>query len=213
VIEWKRGDEYRFVSRYTVVPSVCPKCGVDKPRLYVHAWKDQPFRDISMHGKPTFVVVQRPRYKCRECGETFQQPLPDMDERRFMTKRLLEWIGQRSLRKTFAEIAADVGVDEKTVRLVFNDHVRTLDTNHVFRTPKWLGIDELMLVRKIRCIMTNVHENAIYDLLEDRNYQLVVNRLMAMKQRDQIELVAMDMWKPYRDAVKATLPAAALMMP
>ncbi|NUQ94983.1 MAG: transposase family protein [Gemmatimonadaceae bacterium] len=128
VLEWlKPPGEYHFVSRYTVVPDTCPKCAVFEPRLYVHAWKDQQFRDTGFHGKHVSIIVQRPRYKCRECGETFQQPLPDMDERRFMTKRLLTWIGDRALKRTFAEVAADVGVDEKTVRLIFADHVRALE--------------------------------------------------------------------------------------
>lgn len=213
VSEWKTPPgENRLVARYTITPSVCPKCGTFEPRLYVHAWKDQPFRDMSIHGKPTFVVVQRPRYKCRECGETFQQPLPDMDDRRFMTRRLVEWIGSRALRKTFADVANDVGVDEKTVRLIFAEHVKTLKDKHVFVTPKWLGMDELMLVRQLRCVLTNVEENAIYDLISARDRDAVVNRLMRIPHRERIELVAMDMWRPYKQAANAVLPQAVVVV-
>lgn len=43
------------------------------------------------------------------------QPLPAVDGKREMTRRLVRWIGQQSLRRTFASLAEDIGIDEKTV--------------------------------------------------------------------------------------------------
>ncbi len=51
------------------------------------------------------------------------EPLPDVDERRDMTKRLVEWIGKQAVRRTFASIAEEVGCVEGTIRLIFKDYV------------------------------------------------------------------------------------------
>lgn len=44
-----------------------------------------------MAGKRSGILVPRGRYKCRDCSDSFIQPLPDMDDRRAMTRRLVEY--------------------------------------------------------------------------------------------------------------------------
>src|SRR5690625_7129438 len=82
-----------------------------------------------MHAKRVGINVNRQRYKCRECNETFFENLSDMDVNRSVTNRLINWIQQASL--------------EKTVRNIFNDYVAELEAQTEFRTPKWLGLDEV----------------------------------------------------------------------
>lgn len=73
-----------------------------------------------------------------------------------MTKRLEESIEQASMSKTFVEVAENAGVDEKTVRNVFKDYVAVKEREYQFETPKWLGIDEIHIIRKPRLVLTNV---------------------------------------------------------
>ena len=47
------------------------------------------------------------RYQCKACERTFFETLPDMDERRMMTKRLIAWIGQQSVKRTFLQVSAN----------------------------------------------------------------------------------------------------------
>ena len=65
-----------------VQPEVCPRCGVENPRVYKHDQQDQTFMDTPMHGKRVGIQVVRQRWHCLECGKTFQQLLPEMDEKR-----------------------------------------------------------------------------------------------------------------------------------
>src|SRR5690625_4331908 len=134
-------DDYRFlVEVASPPPSYCPKCGT-VANLYKHGKKDQLFFDLPMHAKRVGIFVKRQRYKCRECNETFFEDLSDMDESRSVTKRLIKWIEQSSLKKTFTSIAEEIGINEKTVRNIFNDYITELESQQDFRTPKWLGID------------------------------------------------------------------------
>ncbi len=72
-----------------------------------------------------------------------------MDESRLVTKRLIKWIKKASLDNTFTSVAEEIGIDEKTVRNIFKDYVTELEAQTDFRTPKWLCIDEVHLLKNI----------------------------------------------------------------
>lgn len=192
-------------------PSYCPHCGV-VANLYRHGTRKQLVLDLPIRLKRVGLQIQRKRYKCRECGSTFWEPLDSVDDKRKMTKRLVEAIERQSLDKTFVDVAESVGVDEKTVRNVFRDYVQRKEQEYKFETPKWLGIDEIHIIRKPRLILTNVEKRTIYDIKPNRNKETVIKRLSEISDRHYIEYVTMDMWQPYKDAVKTVLPHAKIVV-
>ena len=129
-----------------------------------------------------------------------------------MTKRLVKAIEEQSMSKTFVEVAENVGVDEKTVRNVFKDYVSFKEREYQFETPRWLGIDEIHIIRKPRLVLTNVERRTIYDIKTNRNKETVIQRLSEISDRTYIEYVTMDMWKPYKDAVNTVLPHAKVVV-
>lgn len=202
---------YQVSAAYTVQPPACVHCGT-VGMLDRFGKKRHTFLDLPSHGKRTGILVDHQRYRCKSCGRTFLQPLPDMDEKRLMTKRLLAYIQQESLRYTFVYVADQVGVDEKTVRNIFRDHVKNLEESIRFEVPRILGIDELTLLGKPRCVLTNIEQRTLVEMLPVRTKQAVTNHLMRWKGRENIEIVAMDMWSPYRDAVRGALPQATIVV-
>lgn len=204
--------DMKIVAGKPVPPDVCPRCGVENPRVYKHDQQEQTFMDTPIHGKRAAIQVIRQRYRCLECGKTFQQLLPEMDERRNMTRRLLEYIQQRSLVRTFTDVADDVGVNEKTVRNIFREYVAVLEEDREVTAPAWLGIDELYLIRQPRCIFTDVRRRSVVDLLAKRDKLSVSKWLTNLPGKQAVEVVTMDMWKPYRDSVLALLPAARVVV-
>lgn len=205
-------DDYRFLVQPTISPpSHCHKCGTVS-NLYKHGKKQQLFFDLPMHAKRVGLFIKRQRYKCRECNETFFENLPDMDVNRSVTNRLLDWIQVASLEKTFTSVAYDIGIDEKTVRNIFNDYVTELEAQTDFRTPKWLGIDEVHLLKNYRCVITDVENKSVINILRKRNKDTVISYLSKLQEIDKIELVAMDMWNPYKSAVNAVIPHAKIVI-
>ncbi|WP_102275594.1 ISL3 family transposase [Cytobacillus massiliigabonensis] len=205
-------DDYRFlVESTTLPPSHCLKCGT-VANLYKHGKKQQLFFDLPMHAKRVGIYVNRQRYKYRECNETFFENLPDMDVNRSVTNRLINWIQEASLEKTFTSVAEEIGVDEKTVRNIFNDYVAELEAQTDFRTPKWLGIDEVHLLKNYRCVITDVENKSVIDILRKRNKDVVISYLSRLQDIDKIELVAMDMWNPYKSAVNLVIPHAKIVI-
>lgn len=199
-------------AEYTAPVTVCIKCGVVSPRLKRHGVQEQLFMDTPLHGKRVGIRVKRQRYKCLDCKATFQQELPDMDEKRTMTRRLVKHVETLSITRTFSQIAADVGVHEKTVRNIFNENIAKVNATYWPLTPNYIGIDELFLIGKPRCIFTNCYENTIMDMLPNRDKATVLNWLMQRQYRELVEVVTIDMWKPYRDAALDALPDAVVVV-
>lgn len=50
------------------------------------------------------------------------------------------------------------------------------------------------------------------DLLTNRNQETVVKWLKQLPEKEHIQVVAMDMWQPYRNAVREVLPEASIII-
>ncbi|MEC0206437.1 ISL3 family transposase [Paenibacillus lautus] len=195
----------------TSPPSVCPHCGC-VANLYKHSSREQICMDLPIHGKRVGLFIKRQRYRCRECNQTFWERIDHIiDDKRNCTKRLLTYIKKQSLKRTFESISEEVGMDEKTIRNIFRDYINHLGETIRFETPKWLGIDEIHII-KPRCVITNIEEQTLLDLLPNRNKETVISYLSRLPNKDLIIYVTMDMWQPYRDAVKAVLPKATIII-
>jgi transposase len=173
--------------------------------------REQMVRDLPTHGKRVGVYIDTRRFQCRACVKTFYEELPQIDEKRAMTKRLSNWIGRQAIKRTFASIAEEVGCTEFTVRSVFADYVQELEKTIRFETPKWMGIDEIHLI-KPRGVITNIQNNTVVELLPNRNKETIIKYLSGLRGKEEIAYVAMDMWAPYRDAVLQVLPDAKIVI-
>lgn len=105
--------------------------------------RDVPYRDLPIHGKRITLWVVRRRYTCRACKTTFRPQLPEMVDGFRMTLRLHEYVEKESFNHPYTFVAAQTGLDEKTVRDIFNARAEFLGRWHRFETPRILGIDEL----------------------------------------------------------------------
>lgn len=187
----------------------CPHC--NSAGLVGFGRREQRVKDLPMHGKRVGLYVDTKRFKCRFCTKTFYERLPAVDEKRLMTSRLVEWVGKQAIKRTFASIAEEVGVTEGTVRSVFSDYVNELEKTVQFETPRWMGIDEIHLIRP-RGVISNIENNTIVELLPNRNKETLIRYLSQLDGLDRIHYVAMDMWLPYRDAVELVLPQAMIVI-
>ena len=101
-------------------------------------------------------------------------------------------------------------LDEKTIRNIFHDYLATLEVVRV--TPTWLGIDDLTLAGKPRCILTNLQERSVFDLLASRTQVVVTAYLRALPWWEEVRVVCIDMWSPYRAASHLCLPQARIIV-
>lgn len=154
-------DAYHIAAETLVAPRMCSHC--DGTAIVGYGRREQWIRDLPMHGKRVGLYFQTRRFRCKACGKTYED-LPSVDTQRFMTHRLVAWIGPAAIRRPFAHVAQEVGVSERTVRDIFHDHVTALEAHRRVETPQWLGLDEIHLIRP-RGVVTNVQECTLVDLL------------------------------------------------
>lgn len=202
--------DYHISAEAKSAPKTCPNCSGDN--LVGFGRNEQLVRDLPIHGKRVGIYVETRRYKCRSCNKTFYERLPNVDDKRMMTSRLVKWMGEQSVKRPFAHIAEEIGVTENTVKNVFNDYINELERTVRFETPQWMGIDEIHIIKKPRCVISNIEHNTVVNVLRDRNKKTVADYLFRLKGRDLVKCVAMDMWEPYKDAVRDVLPQATIVV-
>lgn len=191
-------------------PTRCIHCGADN--LVGGGRQEVLVRDLLVQAKRVAIYVSARRLRCRGCGKTFTESLPDVAEGKRMTTRLYHWIAEQSFKRTFTSIADEVGCTEGTVRSVFREYKQHLEKAYVFKTPEWMGIDEIHLIRKPRCVISDIEHNTIVNILPNRNKPTIMSFLGGLPHRNTIKCVTMDMWLPYREAVRTFLPSAFIVV-
>lgn len=127
VVHGRRADKktIEIDAEFTALPESCPKCGV-VGRLYGHGPKTVFYRDAPAFGKQIKLKVAVKRFKCRECGKTFMQPLPDMHPNRQLTMRCVEHLREQCVTRSYAEMSRETGVDESVIRSVCNEEYKSM---------------------------------------------------------------------------------------
>jgi transposase len=207
----ENGDhDYHIHAVANSEPSGCPECANDA--IYGHGKKVQLFMDTPIHGRRVGIFLERKRYRCRQCKTTFFQACDDIDDSHRATKRLVGYIEKTAIIKTCVSVAHDVGLSEGSIRGILKYYTEKLNKQYTFETPEILGIDEVHLNREMRLVLTNIGERTIVDMIDNRSKKIVINALYRFKNPKNIKIVAMDMWRPYRDAVAAVLPHAVVVI-
>lgn len=205
-------DTYTIKAEYTCQPDICPRCRTIKPKYSRYGTKGVRYQDMPIRAKHAVLIAERQRFVCGACGKTFFQDLPDIAEGYKVTQRLLSYIETACYKKTFSSISSEIGLTDTTIRSIFNKHLESQEKEYRFVTPEILGIDEVHLLKKPRCVMSNIKVATVYDILPNRNKDTVIKRLSSIPDKAKIQLVCMDMWKPYKDASRTVLPHAHIII-
>lgn len=201
----------RFHASYDIDPDHCLHCGtVGKP--LGHGPLMLTFADTAFAGRPAEIVARVRRYRCRHCGKTMQQPLPDMATEHRMTRRLMDVLAREGLQETFARIGRRYNLDEKTVRQIVGVSAKVKVAERELRAPVILGIDELTLLGQRRSIFTDVGERRILDLVPDMDKRTVANWIQRLPDKRRTQVVTIDMWPAYRDVARKLLPDAKVVV-
>lgn len=187
----------------------CPHCG--HSQTYGHGAQSRHIADLPIRTKRVRLVFDQPRYRCRAeaCRRTFTTPLPDIDESHNMTVRLRDWIMEQIGPRPYSHVAEAVGLSEGTIRNLAAAGEQDRPTPE---TPRVLGIDELYLGRRHRCILTNIEAGTMLDMLTGRTYRQVLAHLCNMPDRQRVELVTIDMHRPYREAAHLAFRQATVIV-
>lgn len=188
------------------VPGECPKCG---GRTYSHGKRDLTIAGTPMGGVPTRLVITFPRRRCSQCRNLWQPAFDNVNETRKMTSHAYADIAQRSLRATFREIAEDYMLTHVTVKNVFEDFIREYDRQLRFKTPAFLGINEIKIKRMGEVtVITDLEHRTVYDMLDGRSQKTLAEYFMTMPDREKVLWVCSDMYRPFQKTIGTAMPNA-----
>lgn len=188
-------------------PDACKHCGV-VDRLYRHGIMPVRYKDAPAFGHRVLIHAKAQRYKCMDCNKTMMQPLPGIDSRRSMTKRLVRYIEEQSVHQTAASIGRVVDVDEKTVRQIGDGYLEKRMAQHVIEAPLVLGVDELTILGKKRSVFVDIVDKKLLDIIDAMDRKAVARWMSNLPNKDRVKVVTMDMWGAYRNVVAEVLPRA-----
>lgn len=188
---------------------LCPECA--KP-LHRHGRRTSIFADTPMQMQPVRLEINRPRYRCETCGKTVTPELVFLDEKRRATKRLVDAIRQRCLGMTFHALAEQTGLAVNTIKNIAHDLIEELERTVHYETPIIMGIDEVNLAGDYRCVITNLATNNIFQMLEFRTQDHLKPFFKSLPDRERVEWVCTDMWRPFKRSFSQYLPNARLVI-
>ena len=187
----------------------CPECA--KP-LHRHGRRASIFADTPIQMQPVRLEINRPRYRCETCGKTVTPELTFLDEKRRATKRLVDAIRQRCLGTTFHALAEQTGLAVNTIKNIAHDLIEELESTVQYETPVIMGIDEVNLAGDYRCVITNLATNNVFQILEFRTQEHLKPFFRNLRDRERVEWVCTDMWRPFKRSFSQYLPNARLVI-
>ena len=190
-------------------PPKCPECA--RP-MYRHGKRTSIFADTPLQMQPTRLEIVRPRYRCDACGKMTVPELSFVDERRRATRRLVDAIRERCLGTTFHDMADHTGLAVNSIKNIALDMIADLDRTVHYETPVIMGIDEVNLAGGFRCVITNLATNNVFNMLEERTQDHMKPFFKHLPDRERVEWVCTDMWRPFKRSFAKYLPNAKLII-
>lgn len=192
-------------------PRACPKCGCVGPH-YKHTVDERIVQDISARDKLIYLKIKSRRYKCKDCGSTFQEEYDCIDGKERLTMRFRLHIQARCLTDTFARIARDNSISINTVRRIFQEYINEKADTLLYSAPHVMGIDEDHVNKIYRFVITDCENNELLDILPDRETSTITSFFSRMSEKQNVEVVIMDMYRPYKAIIKKAFPSAKIVV-
>lgn len=189
-------------------PEKCSICGT---KMYKHGDRTLKVIDTPMGGHPVILNISIPRYRCQnsQCNHMWQPEITNIDARRSVTNRAFLDVTERSLRCTFEQVCADYAFAPNTAKNIFLDFLNEKAEKMRFKTPSFLGIDEIK-IKKLGevTVVTDLEHHTLFDMFQGRNKTRLIEYFSALPDTDRIIWVCSDMYRPFEDTLKSTMPNA-----
>ncbi len=194
--------------------AICPRCGKVMANGYDH--KERCVRHLNVWGMKTLMHFSQRRFECEVCGKPFTENLVWIDPKRRQTKAFEEHIYQRVQKTPRKHIALQDGLSESTVQDIFKKKAKEGIRQSRCSGVRVLGIDEISLRKghkQYALVLSDLERRAVIDVLSNRQKDTFEKWLEDLREEERraIKVVSMDMWKPYRQAVRKKLSHAQIV--
>ena len=194
--------------------AVCVRCG--QISTVQHDSEERCVRHLDIWGKVTFVHFPARRFDCERCHKPFTEELLWLESNRRQTCAFERHLYQRCQKSTHAAVAAAEQVHPETIKEIFYRLAKRAERRQARPTVRWLGIDEISLKKGHRdfvLVLSDLKRHAVIAILAERSQAALEQWLDGLSAEEcaSIQLVAMDMWGPYRGVIQVKLAHARIV--
>jgi transposase len=174
-------------------------------------------RDLPVAGRATVLRWRKRRYRCEACGRTFTETHPALPARQRVSARFRGRLFERCQGgAAHAEVAREERTTRYQVTRAFRDGGDALLAERELAPPRRLSLDEAAHRRghELATVVSDLDRRRVVDVLDGRSRSVVARYLRALpeRQRRAIEVVSIDPYDAYRQAIRAELPWAQIVV-
>ncbi len=192
----------------------CPKC-LNKKGLRKKAKLTRRIRHSNLGERSVFLNITGHKYYCRLCQKYFNQRYPGILPRKRHSEAFRKEIvnqHDKGIPQTILGKWRHIGT--ATIERWYHDLLDRKDREIHFQCcPKYMGIDEHFFTKKKGFVTTlcDLTNNRVMDILPGKSFSSLRASLNALKGRDKVEMICMDLSDHYRSMVKQYFPNARIV--
>jgi transposase len=211
----ERGSELDLEVELVATIALCPACA--RPSAEI---KERPLvrvRDLPLAGRRTTLCWRKRRYRCQDCRRSFTESDPQLPPR--------QRVSARFRRHLFARVRgggahAEVARDEDTTRYQVEQAFRVQadrELDEPAPPARRLALDEAAHRRgsqSLATVICDIDRRRVVDVVDGRDRHTIERYLRGLPRERcrAIELVSIDPYEAYRQAVRAALPDARIVV-
>jgi transposase len=190
---------------------VCPCCGSvklyrhgsGKTRKVLHSWRN---------GKKVYLELCLQRWRCRDCGHSFNDGAELLRPYSRMTKQAEQEALWQLKERSFSQVKRDLGVSYTSLRRLLEREIDgVLSGSLPWEGEIFLGIDEHSFKhQELVHMVTEVKERQVLSILKDDRIATLKDFLTKIP-RDKVKEVCIDMKESLRKVVETVFPEAKVV--
>ena len=174
-------------------------------------------RDLPIGGRLTYLIWRKRRYRCEGCERTFTETHPELPPRQRVSRRLRARLFDRCQGgAAHAEVAREEHTTRYQVQRAFQSGGDELMARRERRPPRRLSLDEAHHRRRheLATVVSDLDHRRVVEVLDGRSRQVIERYLRALPEphRRAIEVVSIDPYEAYRQAIHNELPWARIVV-
>ena len=179
-------------------------------------------RHLDAFGRTVHLRIHTHRYQCRRCGKSFIPPLPGIKPYRHSSepfRRSIYELHRDGIAGTVLARSEELGA--ATVERIYHEYTgRKARERFDGVCPPVLGIDEHSIHRKrtrhrrgtrFATTLCNLRTHRVFDVVEGRDPQNLNAYFTALKGKEYVRVICMDLSSSYRALVRRHFPNAKIV--
>lgn len=192
---------------------LCSSCKHKTSR--VHSETQRLIRDLNLAQASIFIKYEYRKLICSNCGGIHVEEQEFVAPYARVTKRLSRYIHELCKKMTVTDVANHFDLDWKTVKNIDKYFLEEKFSETNYNNLRIIAIDEISVQKgqKYYTVIIDYETGRVVWIGKDRTKETLDTffKPMTKEQRDKIEAVSMDMWKPYINRVRYWCPNAKIV--